>query len=100
PTHSGSAKPSPPSTPVRRRPTAHPRRVGENQPCIHAGSAEAGLRWPREPAREGAPVVSTSPAPRESMTWLVRGHWVTLALRAPSELGIVDQLDEPRTAEE
>jgi hypothetical protein len=32
--------------------------------------------------------------------WMVRGVWVTLCIRAACVLGIVDQLDQPRTASE
>ncbi len=37
--------------------------------------------------------------PVAAITWMLRGHWVTLALRAAVELGVLDHLDEPATVE-
>jgi DNA-binding HxlR family transcriptional regulator len=38
--------------------------------------------------------------PVRSVLWLVRGAWVTMALRGACVLGVFDALDEPLTAEE
>jgi hypothetical protein len=35
-----------------------------------------------------------------SVTWMVRGAWITLALRGACELGVFDVLDRPRTLAE
>ena len=32
----------------------------------------------------------------DDVVWMVRGAWVSLCLRAACELGILDQLDEPK----
>ncbi len=37
--------------------------------------------------------------PVAATTWMLRGQWVTLALRAAVELGVLDELDEPATIE-
>jgi hypothetical protein len=34
----------------------------------------------------------------ESVTWMLRGAWVALTVRAACRLGVLDVLDEPRTA--
>jgi hypothetical protein len=38
--------------------------------------------------------------PARSVLWMVRGAWVTLALRGACVLGVFDALDEPRSVEE
>jgi hypothetical protein len=43
-------------------------------------------------AVQGVPV-----DPEAALRWLIRGHWVTLSLRATVELGLVDHLDPPAT---
>jgi O-methyltransferase domain/IclR helix-turn-helix domain len=35
----------------------------------------------------------------QAVTWMVRGHWVALCLRAAAELNLIDHLDQPLTAE-
>lgn len=38
--------------------------------------------------------------PTEPVIWMLRGAWVTMTLRAACRLGVLDALDEPRTAAE
>ena len=35
--------------------------------------------------------------PVDAVTWMLRGHWVALTLRAAIELGVLDQLGQPTT---
>lgn len=35
--------------------------------------------------------------PVDAVTWMIRGHWVSLAIRAAIELGLLDELDSPTT---
>jgi hypothetical protein len=38
--------------------------------------------------------------PAESVLWMIRGHWVSLSLRAAVELGLPDALSTPRTSDD
>ena len=33
--------------------------------------------------------------PVDAVTWMIRGHWVTLAIRAAIELGVLDRARQP-----
>jgi hypothetical protein len=35
--------------------------------------------------------------PVDAVTWMIRGHWVSLTIRAAIELGLLDQLERPTT---
>jgi DNA-binding HxlR family transcriptional regulator len=38
--------------------------------------------------------------PAQSVLWMIRGQWVSLAVRAATQLGLPDALDEPRTLDD
>ena len=42
-------------------------------------------------------MTTTDEDPVDAVTWMIRGHWVSLTIRAAIELGLLDELEHPTT---